>query len=95
MVFNLRHCSALPLVDHFGVFSTGKGFIGNFLSHQLEDSWTYGGNATFYFNEDSYLSLDYFSTRFSDQLIVDYELAPGQIAFYPLDGKSYSITSPS
>lgn len=77
------------------MFSTGKGFIGNFLSHQLEDSWTYGGNATFYFNEDNYLSLDYFSTRFSDQLIVDYELAPGQIAFYPLDGKSYSITSPS
>ena len=82
--------NALPLVDHFGVFSTGKGFIGNFLSHQLEDSWTYGGNATFYFNEDNYLSLDYFSTRFSDQLIVDYELAPGQIAFYPLDGKSLS-----
>ena len=82
--------NSLPLVDHFGVFSTGKGFAGDYLTHQLEDSWTYGGNATFYFNEDNYLSLDYFSTRFSDQLIVDYEETPGVIAFYPLDGKSFS-----
>ena len=82
--------NALPLIDHFGVFSTGKAFIGDFLSHQLEDSWTYGGNATFYIAGDNYLSFDYFSTRFTEQLIVDYEQSPGIIEFYPLDGKSFS-----
>ena len=82
--------NALPLIDNFGVFSTGKVFRGDYLSHPLEDSWTFGGNATFYITENNYLSLDYFSTRFTDQLVVDREQRPGEIAFYPLDGKSFS-----
>lgn len=82
--------NALPLIDNFGVFSTGKAFLGDYLTHPLEDSWTFGGNATFYITESNYLSLDYFSTRFTDQLVVDRERRPGEIAFYPLDGKSFS-----
>ena len=82
--------NALPLIDNFGVFSTGKAFRGDYISHPLEDSWTFGGNATFYINESDYLSLDYFSTRFTDQLVVDRERRSGEIAFYPLDGKSFS-----
>ena len=78
---------AIPLTDHFGVFSTGKLFMGDYMSHPVEDSWTYGGNATWYFRESNYLSLDFFGTSFSSQLVVDYEAAPGTIAFYPLDGK--------
>ncbi len=82
---------SLPLIDHLGVLSTGKVFDGDYLTHQLEDAWTYGGNATWYFaGEANYLSLDFFSTRFADQLIVDYEQSPLAIVFYPLDGKSYS-----
>lgn len=81
---------AIPLTDHFGVFSTGKLFMGDYMSHPVEDSWTYGGNATWYFRESNYLSLDFFGTSFSSQLVVDYEAAPGTIAFYPLDGKSFS-----
>ena len=75
--------NALPLIDNFGVLSTGKTFDGDILSHMLESSWTFGGNATFYlpFGE-SYISLDYFGTRFTDKLVVDYEDAPGVIAFY-------------
>ena len=82
---------ALPLIDHLGVLSTGKLFAGDYLTHQLEDAWTFGGNATWYFaGESNYFSLDFFSTRFADQLIVDYEQSPLAIAFYPLEGKSYS-----
>lgn len=75
--------NALPLIDNFGALSTGKTFDGDILSHMLESSWTFGGNATFYlpFGE-SYISLDYFGTRFTDKLVVDYEDAPGVIAFY-------------
>lgn len=81
---------ALPLIDHIGVLSTGKAFTGDYLSHQLEDAWTFGGNATLYMGTNAYLSLDYFSTRFAQQLVVDYEAAPGTVAFYPLDGRSWS-----
>lgn len=82
--------NALPFIDHFGVFSTGKTYTGDFASHMLEDSWTYGGNATVYFSGSDYFSIDFFGTSFASQLIVDYEDTPGTIAFYPLDGKSFS-----
>ena len=75
--------NALPLPDNFGVLSTGKVFEGDILSHPMEDSWTFGGNATFYFPfKEAYLSLDYFGTRFTDKLIVDYEDQADVIAFY-------------
>ena len=75
--------NALPLIDNFGVLSTGKAFDGDILNHALEASWTYGGNATFYLPfKESYISLDYFGTRFTDKLITDYEDLPGLITFY-------------
>ncbi len=86
---------ALPLIDNIGVFSTGKSFTGAYSEHLLEDAWTFGGNATFYLpfgaSKDTYLSLDYFGTRFREQMIVDYEHGLNSIDFYALDGKrSYS-----
>lgn len=86
---------ANPLVDNIGVFSTGKTFVGNYNAHTLEDAWTFGGNITYYFpfgsSSNTYLSFDYFSTRFVQQSVVDYELgnalAPTKISFYDLDGK--------
>ncbi|MBP9998352.1 MAG: TonB-dependent receptor, partial [Bacteroidales bacterium] len=64
-----------PLVDNIGVLSTGKVLEGDVLSHPLEDSWTFGGNATWYmpFDESgkTYLSLDYFGTRFTEQMLVE------------------------
>ena len=66
---------SLPLIDNIGVMSTFKKFNGDYLSHALEDSWTFGANATWYLPFDSkqktYLSVDWFSTRFTDQLLVD------------------------
>ncbi len=82
---------ALPLIDNIGVFSTGKSFTGSFGKHVLEDAWTFGGNATFYLpfgaSDDTYLSLDYFGTRFNEQMVVDYEHGLNAIDFYALDGK--------
>jgi len=66
---------SMPLMDNIGVMSAFKNFTGDYLSHPLEDSWTYGANATWYLpfakDKKTYLSADWFSTRFSEQLFVD------------------------
>ena len=86
-----------PLVDNIGVFSTGKKFEGSYNEHILEDAWTFGGNITYYLpfgaSSNTYLSVDYFRTQFSQQMVVDYErylvdpLMGNSIYFSPLDGK--------
>ena len=79
-----------PLVDNIGVFSTGKDFDGDYREHILEDSWTFGGNVTYYLpfgaSSNTYLSVDYFRTQFTQQMVVDYEQKVNQISFYALDG---------
>ncbi len=90
---------ANPIVDNIGVMSTSKAFVTpaggtsplgawNYV-HTLEDAWTFGGNATYYFplgeeGEKAYVSLDFFRSQFVEQQIVDYESDPGHIAFYKL-----------
>ncbi|MGM9765126.1 MAG: TonB-dependent receptor plug domain-containing protein [Candidatus Cryptobacteroides sp.] len=86
---------ALPLVDNIGVLSTGKSFSGIYNEHLLEDAWTFGGNATFYLpfgaSSNTYLSLDFFSTVFKEQMVADYEHALNAVDFYALDGnRSYT-----
>lgn len=84
-----------PLIDNIGVMSTNKTLVGNYESHPLEDSWTYGGNVTWYMgpSQKTYLSLDYFHTSFKEQMLVDYT-ASNTINFYTLselqNGKSVS-----
>ena len=91
-----------PLADNIGVMSTHSGLQGDCMDRLLEDSWTFGGNITFYmpFGVDpskTYISFDYFRTRFARQLMVDYEV-PGadvnggrDIWFFDSDGRrSYS-----
>lgn len=82
---------ALPVIDNIGVLSTGKSFTGAYYEHLLEDAWTFGGNATFYLpfgaSDDTYLSFDYFGTRFAEQMVVDYEHGLNAIDFYALGGK--------
>ena len=79
-----------PLVDNIGVFSTGKNFDGAYDEHILEDAWTFGGNITYYLpfgaSSNTYLSVDYFRTQFSQQMVVDYERFANQISFYALNG---------
>ena len=64
----------------------------------LEDAWTWGANATFYLpfgaeDTDTYLSFDYFHNDFNNQVIIDPEASsPLGLAFYNLDGKSFTNT---
>ena len=74
-----------PVADNIGILSTGKAISGDLSRRLLEDAWTFGGNATYYFNESNYLSLDYFHTRFVQALLADREGA-ADIALYSLDG---------
>ena len=76
---------ANPIPDHFGILSTGKFLDGVGTDHPLEDSWTFGGNATFYFTEKTSLSLDFFRTQFTQQLLLYREGARG-IIMYGLNG---------
>ncbi len=75
-----------PLIDNIGVLSTTKVLDGEILSHPLEDAWTFGGNVTWYLpfdsSEKTYISLDYFGTRFVEQMLVDYTAT--NVYFYPL-----------
>lgn len=84
-----------PLVDNMGVLSTGKVLVGDFLTHNLEESWTYGANATWYLPWDesgkTYLSLDWFGTNFTKQTFVDYGLSA--IQFYQMRPYSKSYTN--
>ena len=86
-----------PLVDNFGVLSSSKKITGEYSSHPLEDSWTFGANATWYLPFDSkgstYVSLDWFGTRFGEQMLVDY--SADAIDFIPLSSipDGYSRTS--
>ena len=73
------------MTDNFGILSTGKNIFGDLTAREVEDSWTYGGNATFYFGEKTSFSLDYFRTQFTRQLLADRE-SPAAMTLYTLDG---------
>ena len=83
-----------PLIDNIGVLSTNKTINGDYMEHPLEDAWTFGGNATWYLpfdkSQKTYLSLDYFGTRFVSQMLVDYTAT--DIYFYTLGQGGYSRT---
>lgn len=91
-----------PVADNIGVMSTHSRLQGNCMERLLEDSWTFGGNLTFYMPlgvdpSKTYISFDYFRTQFARQLMVDYEM-PGtdvnggrDIWFFDSNGRrSYS-----
>lgn len=59
---------------------------------QPEQSWNYGLNLTYNFNQsnkDSRLSLDIFRTDFTSQVVVDFDRSPQEVHMYMLQGKSY------
>ena len=83
-----------PVSDNIGILSTGKAFIGDLSEHTLEDAWTAGGNATWYFGGSSsdYLSLDFFHSEFTEQQIIDF--TESEVHLYKLSsiagGRSYT-----
>ncbi|MCB9235674.1 MAG: TonB-dependent receptor [Bacteroidia bacterium] len=58
-----------------------------------EVAWNYGINATHYFKIDyreGSVSLDFYRTDFTNQIVIDLDQSPGQVLFYNLDGQSWS-----
>ena len=87
--------SSTPLIDNIGVLSTGKSLEGAYMEHPLEDAWTFGGNATWYLpfdeSQKTYISFDYFGTRFVKQMLIDY--TDNHICFFELDKTGHSYTN--
>lgn len=60
---------------------------------KMEDSWNFGANVNrkfTLFGRTLNINLDYYHTKFNDQVVVDNETAFDQVNFYNLEGKSYS-----
>ena len=58
-----------------------------------EVAWNFGINLTQTFRldyRDGTFSFDFYRTDFSNQIVVDLDQSPRQVAFYNLDGKSFS-----
>ncbi len=81
--------------DNLGALSTGRTIILQ-ESPRIEDAWTYGANITGYipigYNDNAYMSLEYFRTDFNSQLIADQERDLSRVWFYNIDGRSYTNT---
>ena len=58
-----------------------------------EVAWNYGLNMAHGFKlgeGDAVVKADFYHTRFTNQIVVDYDRSPQEVHFYNLDGKSYS-----
>jgi len=81
------------IADNTNMLATNRIWT-NFSTLQPEISWNFGGSLVQSFDlfENNYsLTVDYFHTRFEQQLIVDME-DQYFVAFYNLNGRSYSNT---
>jgi len=87
--------SANVVTDNLGILSSGRQ-INLEEEARMEDAWTFGGNLTQYFKlgygEESYFSIDYFHTNFSNQLIVDWDKSQEFVSLYNCHGKSFTNT---
>ena len=60
---------------------------------KMEDSWNFGANVNRkfeVFGRTLNINLDYYHTKFNDQVVVDNETTYNKVNFYNLDGDSYS-----
>lgn len=90
--------SPLIFIENIGVLASSREFIWKSSDSSLpyglnmEKAWNLGLNYIYnfdIFNNQSVLSLDYYFSNFSDQVILDLE-NPREATFYNLKGKSYS-----
>lgn len=79
--------------DNIGILATGRRIVIE-PELEIEDAWTFGASLVQYFklfnDERASVSLDVFSTDFSNQLIVDQESDLSSIKVYNLKGDSYT-----
>ncbi|MFI3321204.1 MAG: TonB-dependent receptor [Rikenellaceae bacterium] len=84
------------IADNIGMLATGREINIADDINPLERGFTAGGSLTQTFNlgQDpaASISVDYFRSQFTDQVIVDQETNAYQIMFYNLDGRSLTDT---
>ena len=85
--------------ENIGIFATSRMIYVESTDNNTpygldpEVAWSYGLNFAQGFKMgqgDAILNLDYYHTRFTNQVVVDLDRDPQEVHFYNLDGKSYS-----
>lgn len=84
------------VTDNIGMLATGRELNFDSDLNLLERGYTAGGSITQKFKlfggKDASVSIDYFRSQFTNQVVVDQETNSSQILFYNLDGDSYTDT---
>ncbi|MDB4533518.1 TonB-dependent receptor [Vicingaceae bacterium] len=84
--------TANPIIENSGTMASSRNIIFNDNDLKPEIAWNYGTSITHLFEiaqKEMNISLDYYYTDFTNQVVVDME-NPREISFYNLDGKSFS-----
>ncbi|WP_422360546.1 TonB-dependent receptor [Reichenbachiella sp.] len=91
--------TASVLAENIGVFASSRQILvqgdGSDKPYGLdaEVAWNFGINLTQEFRldyRDGSFSVEYYRTNFENQIVVDLDQSPQQVAFYNLNGESYS-----
>jgi outer membrane receptor for ferrienterochelin and colicin len=91
--------TASIFAENIGLFASSRQiFIDNQENEKpygldAEIAWNMGLNFSqglMILGREAILNLDYYHTRFTNQIVVDYDKDPGEIHFYNLTGQSYS-----
>ena len=91
--------TANVFAENIGVFASNRQIILHSENTdtpyglEAESAWNFGLNLTqdiHIGSKTATLGLDYYHTRFQNQIIADYEQSPQELHLYNLDGKSYS-----
>jgi outer membrane receptor for ferrienterochelin and colicins len=91
--------TASIFAENIGIFASSRSVFvesnggGTPYGLDAEVAWSYGLNFArgFRFGEgDGVLNLDFYHTRFLNQIVADLDRDPQQVYFYNLDGRSYS-----
>ena len=84
--------TANPILENASAMANSRNIIIDANDLKPEIAWNYGTSITHQFEllqKDMGLAFDYYFTDFENQVVVDIE-NPREVAFYNLDGKSYS-----
>ncbi len=91
--------TASIFAENIGIFASSRSLLldgtseGTPYGLDAEVAWSYGLHFAQGFRlgkGDAVLSLDYYHTRFTNQIVVDLDLDPQQVHFYNLEGSSFS-----
>lgn len=84
------------VTDNIGMLATGRELSFAEDLNPMERGFTAGGSYTQTFrlfgDDAASISVDYFRSEFTDQIVVDQESSSSKILFYNLDGDSYTNT---